>query len=116
MSIINKPKTQKTKQSVSRCRLRQEEKHPVSAEMVSVKEAAMEMLKSQPDDITWEQLTYNFALRCRVEQGLKDIEEGNYITEEEMNAKWDTWEREHLTPGEIEELDRWEREELKSFG
>ncbi|TFG21262.1 MAG: hypothetical protein EU530_00510 [Promethearchaeota archaeon] len=55
--------------------------------MASAKETVESILKSLPDNATYEDIMYEIYVRCNIEKGLEDIEKGNVVSEEEMN-KW----------------------------
>ena len=51
--------------------------------MIAIKEEAKKMIDNLPDEISWDDLIYEFYVRQKIEKGLKDIEEGNTISLEE---------------------------------
>ena len=46
--------------------------------------AAAEVLKNIPQDSTWEQVMYHLWVRQKIEEGLRDAEEGNLIDHDEL--------------------------------
>ena len=55
--------------------------------MASAKETVESILKSLPDNATYEDIMYEIYVRRNIEKGLEDIKNGNVVSEEEMN-KW----------------------------
>lgn len=51
--------------------------------MTTVKEEAKKLIDNLPDEITWDDIMYEFYVRQKIEMGLKDIEKGNTISLEE---------------------------------
>ena len=54
--------------------------------MQRAKEQVKEMLDVLPDDVTIEDIHYHLFVREKVDQGLKDLDEGRIFSEEEMDA------------------------------
>jgi len=55
--------------------------------MLSPVEAAHFVLKRIPPDSTWEQVMYHLWVRQKIEQSLKEAEEGEYIDHDELFAE-----------------------------
>ena len=55
--------------------------------MQSVKEEVIEFLKRIPDDITLEEIQYHLYVRQKIENGIKDIEEGKIYNQDEMERR-----------------------------
>ncbi len=55
--------------------------------MNAAKESAIALIRSLPDDCTIEDIQYHLAVRRKVEEGLKAIEEGRVVTQEEAERK-----------------------------
>lgn len=55
--------------------------------MASAKETVESILKSLPENATYEDIMYEIYVRRNIEKGLDDIKKGNVISEKEMN-KW----------------------------
>ena len=51
---------------------------------VNIKQAAHQLLNELPDNVTWEEVAYHFAVRCSIEKGLADSEAGSLISTEDM--------------------------------
>ena len=52
--------------------------------MTTVKEEAKKLINNLPDEITWDDLMYEFYVRQKIEMGLKDIEEGRVVSHENV--------------------------------
>jgi len=59
--------------------------------MTSVKQSVIEMVKKLPDDCTYEDIQYQIYVREHIESGLKDVEEGRFISQEEAKARFKEW-------------------------
>ena len=59
--------------------------------MSSVKEEIKKMLDDIPDDVTFEDVQYHIYVREKIERGLKDIEEGRVLTQEEVERRMSKW-------------------------
>ncbi len=57
----------------------------------SAKEEALRILKSVDDSENFEDILYQMYVRKKIEAGLKDIEEGNIISDDEMTKFWQRW-------------------------
>jgi predicted transcriptional regulator len=55
--------------------------------MTSLKNVAIERLKKLPDDVSLEDIMYEINFISQVVEGLKDAEQGNTITTEELLKK-----------------------------
>jgi hypothetical protein len=55
------------------------------------KEAVREMLDNLPDDVTYEDIKYHIYVREKIELGLKAIEEGDVISQEEVERRMEKW-------------------------
>lgn len=49
------------------------------------------MLDVLPEDTTYDDIHYHLFVREKIDKGIKDIEEGRIITEEEMDARFKKW-------------------------
>ena len=56
-----------------------------------IKEEAIELIRSLPDDCTLEDIQYHLYVREKVEHGLRAIEEGRVVSQEEAEKKVDKW-------------------------
>ena len=61
--------------------------------MKSVKQAAVELIQKLPEDCTWDDVVYRVYVRQKIEAGLKDADEGRFVSEEEMERVFDEMER-----------------------
>ena len=59
--------------------------------MSPTKEAAIELIKSLPDDCTLDDIPYHLFVRRSVERGLKGIEEGRVFSIEDMERRVGQW-------------------------
>ena len=51
--------------------------------MTAIKEEAIKLINNLPDEITWDDLIYEFYVKEKIERGLKDIEEGRTVSLED---------------------------------
>jgi len=51
--------------------------------MPAIKDEAKKIIDNLPDDATWNDIMYEFYVRENIEMGLKDIENGNFISLED---------------------------------
>jgi len=65
--------------------LSQEEK------MRTAKEEVRRMLDQIPDDATFEDIQYHIYGREKIERGLKDIQEGHLLSQEEVEQRMSKW-------------------------
>ena len=49
------------------------------------------LLDGIPDDATFEDIQYHIYVREKIERGLKDVEEGRVVSEEEMDRRMQKW-------------------------
>lgn len=56
-----------------------------------IKELVMEVTNSLPDTATFEDIINAIYTRLQIEQGLKDVEEGNVISTEELLEEMKKW-------------------------
>ncbi|HET6402552.1 MAG TPA: hypothetical protein VFH95_14300 [Candidatus Kapabacteria bacterium] len=61
------------------------------ASMITAKEQVKELLEVLPDDVTFDDLHYHIFVREKIDQGVKDLEEGRVLSEEEMEAAFKLW-------------------------
>ena len=57
----------------------------------SAKEEALRILKSVDDSENFEDILYQMYVRKKIEAGLKDIEDGNIVSDDEMTKFWQRW-------------------------
>jgi predicted transcriptional regulator len=58
---------------------------------MAIKEKAIELIKSLPDDCTLEDIQYHLYVREKVERGIKAIDEGRVVSQEEAEEKVKKW-------------------------
>jgi len=56
-----------------------------------VKEQAIELIMSLPDDCTLEDIQYHLYVRVKVEKGIRAIDEGRVVSQEEAEKKVREW-------------------------
>ena len=56
--------------------------------MITVKEEAKKLIDNLPDEITWDDLMYEIYVRQKVELGLKAVDEGRFISHEEIKKRF----------------------------
>ena len=61
--------------------------------MAIVKEKMKEVIESQPDDATYEEILRELTFERMVERGLADSREGRVISSEEMKRRIRSWPR-----------------------
>ena len=59
--------------------------------METAKEKVKKILDTLPDDSSFEDIQYHIYVRSKIEQGLKDIEEGSVLSQEEVERKMTKW-------------------------
>jgi hypothetical protein len=59
--------------------------------MATIKDEARKLIDALPDDCRWEDMLYRFHVRQRIEEGLRDIDEGRVIFQEELEREVETW-------------------------
>ena len=59
--------------------------------MSTAKETVREILEHIPDDSSFEDIQYHIYVREKIEQGLKDIEEGRVTGQEEIERRMSKW-------------------------
>jgi predicted transcriptional regulator len=52
--------------------------------MSSVKKSARELIDQMPDSVTWNELMYELYVKQKIDQGLKELDEGRGIPHEEV--------------------------------
>jgi predicted transcriptional regulator len=61
--------------------------------MATAKEHIAEILKRQPDDSSYDDIVRELAFDLMVQRGLRDADEGNTISNEEMKHRIRTWQK-----------------------
>jgi predicted transcriptional regulator len=59
--------------------------------MPSAKQEAIELIQSLPDDSTLEDIQYHLYVRQKVLRGLRDVEEGRFQTQEDVEKRMKKW-------------------------
>ena len=59
--------------------------------MAIVKEKMKEVIESQPDDATYEEILRELTFECMMERGLVDVRESRVISNEEMKHRIRSW-------------------------
>ena len=59
--------------------------------MRTAKEEVRRMLDQIPDDATFEDIQYHIYVREKIERGLKDIQEGHLLSQEEVEQRMSRW-------------------------
>jgi predicted transcriptional regulator len=59
--------------------------------MARVKEQAIELIKSLPEDSTFEDIHYHLYVREKVEHGLKAVDEGRVVSQDEAEKRVEGW-------------------------
>ncbi len=59
--------------------------------MARVKEQAIELIKSLPDDSTLEDIQYHLYVCQKIEHGLKAVDEGRVVSQEEAERRAAEW-------------------------
>ncbi len=55
--------------------------------MRTAKEEVQKMLEQLPDDVSFEDIQYHIYVREKIERGLKDIDEGRVLSQEEIEER-----------------------------
>ena len=61
--------------------------------MSTVKQKMTEIIRSQPDDSTYDEIMKELAFHRMVEQGLKDSRDNRTLSNEEMKKQIRTWQK-----------------------
>ena len=59
--------------------------------MRTAKEEVRRMLDHIPEDATFEDIQYHIYVREKIERGLKDIQEGHLLSQEEVEQRMSKW-------------------------
>ena len=59
--------------------------------MNTAKDQITELVKRQPDDSSYEEIVRELAFHAMIERGIKDSDAGRVISNEEMQARINTW-------------------------
>ncbi|MFH1287808.1 MAG: hypothetical protein ABII25_03825 [bacterium] len=58
---------------------------------MDVKSQTIDLIKSLPDDCTFEDIQYHIYVREKVENGIRAIDEGRVVSQEEAERKTKRW-------------------------
>ena len=61
--------------------------------MITVKEKMTEVIQSQPDDASYDEIMRELAFQRMVERGLNDSRQGKVIDNEEMQRRIQSWQK-----------------------
>lgn len=61
--------------------------------MSNVKEKMTEIIQSQPEDATYEEIMRELAFERMVQRGLKDSRSGRVVSNEEMERRIRVWQK-----------------------
>lgn len=59
--------------------------------MASAKQEVIELIQSLPDDSTLEDIQYHLYVRQKVLRGLRDVDDGRFETQEDVEKRMDQW-------------------------
>jgi predicted transcriptional regulator len=59
--------------------------------MSTAKEEVRKMLDQLPDDVSFEDIQYHIYVREKIERGLKDIQEGRVLSQEDVEERMSKW-------------------------
>ncbi|MDD5036638.1 MAG: hypothetical protein PHE55_18010 [Methylococcaceae bacterium] len=57
----------------------------------TAKQEAMETIQRLPDTVDFEEIVYRLHVLNQIHQGLKDVEEGHFISSEELKREIEQW-------------------------
>ena len=63
------------------------------SDMSNAKEKMTEVIQSQPEDATYEEIMRELAFERMVERGLDDVRKGRVISSEDMERQIRTWQK-----------------------
>ena len=61
--------------------------------MSTAKEQITKLIRKQPDDSSYDEIIRVLAFDLMVKRGLKDLDEGRTISNEEMHRRIKTWQK-----------------------
>ena len=56
--------------------------------MSSVKEESIQLIRSLPDTVTWDDILYEMYVKLKIRRGMQDIEEGRTYSHEEVMKRF----------------------------
>mgnify|MGYP001574685624 CR=1 FL=1 len=54
---------------------------------MTAKQAARELLERLPDEVNWDDIMYELYVRQKIEEGLKDLDEGRVVSHEDAKRR-----------------------------
>ncbi len=61
--------------------------------MSTAKEKMTEIIQSQPDDASYEEIMRELAFERMVNRGLEDVRQGRVLSDEEMQKRMRAWQK-----------------------
>jgi len=61
--------------------------------MPTVKERMKEVIQSQPDDASYEEIFWELAFERMVDRGLADFREGRVLSSDDLERRLRTWQK-----------------------
>jgi predicted transcriptional regulator len=65
--------------------------HSKEVKMKTAKEEVRKMLEQLPDDVSFEDIQYHIYVQEKIERGLKDIQEGHVLSQEDVEDRMSKW-------------------------
>ena len=59
--------------------------------MATAKEEVVKMLERLPDESSFEDIQYHIYVREKIERGLRDVEKGRVLNQEEVERRMARW-------------------------
>lgn len=59
--------------------------------MATAKEQITDLVQQQPDDSSYDEIIRELAFHRMIQRGLKDSDEGRTVSNDEMEARINTW-------------------------
>ncbi len=59
--------------------------------MASAKQEVRKILDQLPEEVSFEEIQYHIYVRQKIERGLKDVEEGLVLSQEEVERRMARW-------------------------
>lgn len=59
--------------------------------ILSAKETSLNLIKKLKDDITYEEIMYELYFLQKIENGMKDVENGRTVSHEEVKKDLEKW-------------------------
>ena len=59
--------------------------------ILSAKETSLNLIKKLKDDITYEEIMYELYFLQKIENGVRDIENGRTVSHEEVKKELEKW-------------------------